>query len=263
MKFFRGFVINLQFFTSLPIKIQLPMDEEHLESSIKSYPLLGLLQGAIYSLLLFVLMEWTPFSPLAVAFLVWFFMILLTGGIHLDGWMDASDAFFSYQDKEKRLEIMKDSRSGAFAVLSVIVLLGFRFLFIYEVTASMRPEYFLLILAIPFLSKSVMGFVLLKVRTAKKDGLASLFQRAAKPGSLRVYPVYTIILLIIFYLVDIHSILPFVILVAVAIGSYVFVRRKAILWFGGITGDVLGATIEGTEIILWLTLWLLHYFVMA
>ena len=54
------------------------------------------------------LFNWTPFSPLAAAFFVWLALIVLTGGIHLDGWMDASDAFFSYRDKQKRLEIMKD-----------------------------------------------------------------------------------------------------------------------------------------------------------
>ena len=47
--------------------------------------------------------------------------------------MDASDAFFSYRDRERRLEIMKDPRIGAFGVLRCLVLLSARFLFIYEI----------------------------------------------------------------------------------------------------------------------------------
>ncbi|MEM5594857.1 adenosylcobinamide-GDP ribazoletransferase [Niallia circulans] len=48
-----------------------------------------------------LLNEYTPFTALAVAFIVWISTILLTGGLHLDGWMDASDAYFSYQDAKK------------------------------------------------------------------------------------------------------------------------------------------------------------------
>lgn len=46
--------------------------------------------------------------------------ILLTGGIHMDGFMDTMDALHSYQDRERKLEILKDSHVGAFACLSLI-----------------------------------------------------------------------------------------------------------------------------------------------
>ena len=84
------------------------MDRDHIERAVKTFPLLGLLQGIFYAGSIVCLLNWTPFSPLAAAFFVWLALIFVTGGIHLDGWMDASDAFFSYRDKEKRLEIMKD-----------------------------------------------------------------------------------------------------------------------------------------------------------
>lgn len=263
MKFIKGFIINLQFFTSLPINIVIPMDKYHLRSSIKSFPLLGLLQGGIYSLVVYTLAEWTPFSSLAVAFFLWLLTILLTGGIHLDGWIDGSDAFFSYQDRARRLEIMKDSRTGAFGVLSVIVLLGSRFLFIYEIISSMNGLFYFLILMLPFLSKEVMGAVLLTVPAAKKEGLASFFQAAGKRRDLALYPVYFIVLIGIFMYLFVDAVLPALILAVVAAGSYFFIRRKSVKWFGGITGDVLGASVEGTENILWMTMWLLHYFVMA
>ena len=47
------------------------MDREHIERAIKMFPYLGLLQGIFYGFLLYVLMHWTPFSPLAVSFAVW------------------------------------------------------------------------------------------------------------------------------------------------------------------------------------------------
>lgn len=259
MKWIKGFLINLQFFTAIPIPIEIPMDQDHLRRAVQIFPLLGLFQGIIYSALFYTLSEWMPFSHLTCAFLLWLATILLTGGIHLDGWMDASDAYFSYRDQEKRLEIMKDPRTGAFGVLSVLVLLSCRFLFIYESTINMEPILYVFIAIIPFLSKSVMGVLLLTVKSAKNEGLGSLFQNAAAPKELWIYPVYILSLLILGY----KKFLLAGLLIIVAVGCVFFCRRKAVKWFGGITGDVLGASVEGTELILWMTVWLLHYFVMA
>ncbi|RTR28470.1 adenosylcobinamide-GDP ribazoletransferase [Robertmurraya yapensis] len=261
MTFLKGFLLNLQFFTSIPIRVALPMDKKHLQSSIKSFPLVGLLQGILYSGLVYVLIQWTPFSTVAIAFLLWLATIIITGGIHLDGWMDVSDAYFSYQDQEKRLEIMKDPRIGAFGVLAVIVLLSSRFLFIYEIIGSMSFASYFMVALIPFLGKSIMGAMLVTIPSAKKEGLAAMFQEAGKRRSLVVYPIYLAI--VAFFVQWMGLIVPFFILVGVALVCYGFIRIKAIKWFNGITGDVLGASVEGTEMILWLTLWLLHYFVMG
>jgi len=262
IKFWKGFLINIQFFTAIPIKLELPMDREHLKRAVQAFPLVGLMQGIIYSSLFYLCLEFTPFSHLASAFLLWLATILLTGGIHLDGWMDASDAYFSYQDQEKRLEIMKDPRTGAFGVLSVLVLLSCRFLFIYESTANVENLVYIMILLIPFLSKSVMGVLLLTVKSAKNEGLGRLFQSAAKPRSLWPYSVYLVSLVILVSFFN-KELLKIGLLILVAACCLFFFRRKAVKWFGGMTGDVLGAAVEGTELLLWMTVWLLHYFVMV
>lgn len=262
-KFITGFLITIQFLTALPIKKSLPMEKDYIEKSIQSFPLLGLFQGILYSALLYFLLEWTPFSTLAIAFIIWLATILITGGIHLDGWMDMSDAYFSYQDKEKRLEIMKDPRTGAFGVMSLLVLLSSRLLFIYEVIQFAKLYTFLLIILIPFLSKIVMGLVLLLIPAAKKEGLASFFKNAAKKNTLYIYPIYIIVLFALICMIDLTFILPVLLFVLVTVGCYFFIRQKTVKHFGGITGDILGASGEGTENILWMTLWLLHYFAMV
>ncbi|NRD79318.1 adenosylcobinamide-GDP ribazoletransferase [Bacillus sp. BRMEA1] len=263
MQFLKGLLITIQFFTAIPIRSELPMDQHHLRKAVQAFPLLGLLQGVFYSLFLYLLLEFTPFTHLAAAFLLWLAVILFTGGIHLDGWMDASDAFFSYQGREKRLEIMKDPRIGAFGVLSLIILLSCRFFFIFEFTEIIRLDTYVLITAIPFFSKSVMGGLLLTVKPAKKEGLGYWFQSSASPASLWIYPIY---LLAFFLLVGYffrNQLLPIGILFTAAAVCFIFCRKKTDAWFGGITGDVIGASVEGTELILWLTVWLLHYFVLA
>jgi len=263
MKWLKGFFINLQFFTSIPVPLALPMDHNSLRHAIKTFPLLGLLQGILYAGLLFLLTEWSPFSSLAIAFLLWLFTIVVTGGIHLDGWMDASDAYFSYQNKEKRLEIMSDPRTGAFGVLSVFILLSARFLFIYEIVERVQPTSYLLITLIPFFSKLVMGMLLLTVPSAKDKGLAILFQQAAQPTVLATYPFYIVICIALITRLELSLIALALILNVVALVGYLFIRARVQKWFGGITGDVIGASVEGIEVLLWMTVWLLHYFVMG
>ncbi|MFO1446499.1 adenosylcobinamide-GDP ribazoletransferase [Bacillus sp. Bva_UNVM-123] len=263
MSWFRGLLINLQFFTSIPIRIELPMDKAHLEKTIKTFPILGLIQGGIYTLIVYGFLHWTPFSNLAVAFAVWLAGIIITGGIHLDGWMDTSDAFFSYRDKEKRLEIMSDPRTGAFGVLSVIVLLSARFLFIYEIISLINPFSYLFIALLPFFSKMVMGVLLLQVKEAKKTGLGYLFKQAAKKGTLIIYPIYLAVLVGIAAVVIPEALLGIFCFIVVSVLVLFFLQKKIISSFGGMTGDVLGASVEGTEVLLWMTLWLLHYFVMG
>ncbi|WP_079508840.1 adenosylcobinamide-GDP ribazoletransferase [Mesobacillus jeotgali] len=261
MSWFKGFLINLQFFSTIPIPFSLPMDKKHLERAIQTFPLLGIVQGAIYAGLLYSIMEWTPFSTLAAAFVLWLASILITGGIHLDGWIDSSDAFFSYRDQEKRLEIMKDPRTGAFGVLSVITLLGSKFFFLYEIVGMMDSATYLLALAIPFLSRTVMGVLLVTVRPAKNEGLGALFKNASSKRTLWIYPVYLLgfagILLFNGVYISLASYLIAVILVTL------FLKQKIVEWFGGLTGDTLGASVELTEVLLWMTLWLLHYFAMG
>lgn len=263
MLYLKGLLINLQFFTVIPLKKELPMDSSHLEKSVKTFPILGLLQGISYLFFLMILVEWSPFSPLAIAFFIWLYTIIFTGGIHLDGWMDMSDAYFSYQDVEKRLEIMKDPRTGAFGVLSVILLLSAKFFFIYELIAMSSYPLWFAFLLVPFLSKSMMGYLLLSVKPAKEEGLAYLFHQAIYGSKLWLYPVYFLIVSLGLIVLVEHSIIPIISLTIITIICFHFIRIKSVQWFKGMTGDVLGASIEGVELLLWMTLWLLHYFVMG
>ncbi|PLS15012.1 adenosylcobinamide-GDP ribazoletransferase [Bacillus sp. M6-12] len=263
MKFIVGFLINLQFFTAIPVRTALPLDAAYIKKAVQTFPLLGLLQGSVYAGVLYLMLNGTPFSQLAIAFLLWLLTILLTGGLHLDGWMDASDAFFSYRDIERRLEIMKDPRTGAFGVLSVIVLLSSRLVFIFEITGNASFASYLMIAAIPFLSRQVMGYLLIRAGLAKQEGLASFFQKKAGSTSLIGYLVYTMFFCAaVYFLAD--DVLPsIVIMLAAALFMAVSLKKKIVDWFGGITGDVIGASVEGTELVLWMMVWLLHYFVMA
>ncbi|WP_338368092.1 adenosylcobinamide-GDP ribazoletransferase, partial [Enterococcus faecium] len=150
----------------------------------------------------------------------------------------------------------------AFGVLSVLVLLSMRFFFIYEITQRVEPWSFFLAGLIPFFSKTVMGILLLKVPGAKKEGLGALFQNAATERTLMIYPVYVVVVFLAG--IAFHQAWMGIILFALASSVILLVMKKKIMsWFGGMTGDLLGASTEGTELVLWITLWLFHYFAMV
>ncbi|WP_445490591.1 adenosylcobinamide-GDP ribazoletransferase [Niallia sp. 03133] len=258
-----GFLLNIQFFTSVPIHKTLPMEKEYVNSSVRTFPILGLLQGILYSGFVYSLLHFTPFSILAVSFFLWLLMIIVTGGLHLDGWMDASDAFFSYQDHGKRLEIMKDPRTGAFGVLSVIVLLSMKLFFVYETVMHIRTETYFLLLFLPFYSKIVMGSILVHVPEAKKEGLGSYFKKAVSGNITLVYATYAAVCLALVCFFYNEVFLDVFLLLICSLIGYFFLAKKIVKWFGGLTGDLLGAAVEGMELLLWAIIWLLHYFVMA
>ena len=119
-KLFRAFFMAVGMFSALPCPYR-PWDEDARGMMTACLPLLGAVLGLIWAALSMLARRFLP-MPLAaavIAALPW----LLTGFIHLDGFMDASDALLSWQPLEKRLEILKDPHAGAFAVISLGVLM--------------------------------------------------------------------------------------------------------------------------------------------
>ena len=99
-------------------------------------PWIGALMGTTVAAVLYSLMQWTASSEVMLAFTVIGLFALWTGGLHLDGFIDMGDAYFSYRDREKRLEILDDPRVGAFGVLAVVFLLMGKFVILHELLCS-------------------------------------------------------------------------------------------------------------------------------
>ncbi|GEN89521.1 adenosylcobinamide-GDP ribazoletransferase [Oceanobacillus sp. FSL W8-0428] len=261
--FFTGILINLQFFTSIPIKSRFSLDQHQLKYMLRTFPVLGLLQGSIYAAFIYILQSFTPFTNLLMTLFLWLLLIILSGGIHLDGWIDASDAYFSYKEPEKRLEVMKDPRTGAFGVLSVIVLLFTRFIVLYELIQAEHTAALLFIILIPFLGKMLLGVFLQILPSARKDGMASFFQRGKSSSLFGMYAIYLVIIGSFIAWLQMDLLFAYLLFITVTIIAGLFIARSIMKNFNGITGDTLGASSEGMELLLWLTLLLLHYFAMV
>ena len=130
MQFIREFLLAVQFFTRIPITGALAewvgFSPAMLRASAGHFPGVGMLVGAVAALcyaLLVALLPDTAFAPLVAAVLSTSVTVLLTGGFHEDGLADVADGLGGSYDKDRALEIMKDSRVGAFGAMALVLVL--------------------------------------------------------------------------------------------------------------------------------------------
>jgi len=129
MTFLRHYLLALQFFTRVPVTGRLAdwvgYSPAMLRASAAHFPGIGWLVGAVVALSsygLFQLLAQTAMTPLVVAVLGTVISVLLTGAFHEDGLADVADGLGGSLQRERSLEIMKDSRVGAFGALALVLI---------------------------------------------------------------------------------------------------------------------------------------------
>lgn len=245
-----GLLLAWQFFSFVPIKKQLDMNNRSITWMYASLPLVGLIIGAILSGCAYLLLSYSELSNVLVAILIIVGMIVFTGGLHVDGFIDVCDAFFSYGDKEKRLKVLDDPRTGAFGVLGVVVLILLKFGFIYEALAQGRFEMLVFIAAVPYIARVGMLAYFVSMNTSKQTGLATYFKGQVITRQLILTSVVIFALLSAGALYT--GLYSFFILVTVMLFVVVLYRNWSYRNFGGMSGDLLGAIGESLEVVLWL-----------
>ncbi|WP_227394504.1 adenosylcobinamide-GDP ribazoletransferase [Jeotgalibacillus aurantiacus] len=243
----RGWLLMVQFFTVIPLRKEINMDHRSVPWMIGFLPVAGLLISVILYGVISLAEGLFAASPLIIAFLIWVSLIVFTGGLHLDGWTDMSDAYFSYRNIEKRHDILKDPRVGAFGVLSLIVLLTAKLILLIDL-ANRDLINVIWLFWILVLSRSVAGLLLIHAPLARKDGLA-FFLRGflQRKDSFKLLAVSGVLLsagLLVF--VEFWPVMLLLLTGAVVfrLCSLRFFQKE----FGGMTGDSLGACIEGGEL---------------
>lgn len=158
-RYFHAFIMCQSMFCSIPCPIQI-WDEDARDQMLLFLPIVGLEIGAVWVFLAW-LCSLLNVPTLLTGFVLSVWPFLATGQIHLDGFMDVTDAIGSYRTLERRREILKDSHVGSFAVIGVCLLMLAQF----ALFASMPPNtnYFILLL-IPTVSRccSALAIALLK-----------------------------------------------------------------------------------------------------
>jgi adenosylcobinamide-GDP ribazoletransferase len=231
MSLLRPFLLAASFLTRLPVPFITPRDRE-LGRSAAFYPLIGLLLGLL--LLGAGLLLSGRTSPELTAAILVTLLAMLTGGLHLDGVADCSDALGVFGDRERRLAVMKDPRSGALGVVALVLALALKLLALSEAGIWMLP-------AALVLSRWVAVVLAVALPYARERGTG---------GALSSQAGWREVLLgAILVAAGLFASGPVAWLGAAGgIVAALWLARTMHRALGGLTGDVYGAAIEVTEI---------------
>lgn len=237
MTIIRWFCLAVQFLTIFPLRLRTPSAKD-LGRSMMFYPVVGYLLGCMIFLShsIFSSVFYQP-ADVALAFIVW---LVLSGGLHLDGFADVCDGFYAGKDKESILRVMKDSRVGTMAVLGLFCLLSLKLVFLYDVLRKgYGKEVFFIV---PSISRWMMTVAAWMFPYARVEGGTALpFVEHA--GTLEA-AVSSVFLAVIVYVFSGYSGVMVVMLTFASGHAFLkWVHRK----IDGVTGDVLGALNEVSE----------------
>lgn len=174
--------------------------------------------------------------------------ILVTGGIHLDGFLDTMDAIHSYAEPERKLEILKDPHVGAFAVIG-----GGAYFLLYGAVMWETVKLGLLGLAVPVMvmERAFSGLSVVFFPCAKKSGLAATFSDGAKRRTAGICLSLWVLASAAAMTVLAPGTGGYYMaggLLAVQLVVFLHYRRMSMKQFGGITGDLAGYFLQVCEL---------------
>lgn len=172
-KYFKGFLMAISMFTVIPLP-KYEWDDEGGKNIMKFYPIIGLIVGIIWYGV-FRLLDLLDASTIVTTAITLITPFILTGMLHLDGFMDVCDALLSRREKNEKLRILKDPHTGAFAVISVVMLFVVNFSTLYTVISNNDITVGLIL--IPIISRSLMGYLLLSKESMKGSSLGAFFKQ--------------------------------------------------------------------------------------
>lgn len=241
-KVYNSFLIAFAMFSKIPVP-RADWDKENMKYMMCFFP--GI--GAVIGLLIWgyakvcALLDFGSLMRSAGFVLI---PLLITGGIHLDGYLDTVDALSSWQPKERKLEILKDSHAGAFAVI-----MGCAYFILALGVWSETEEKVLPVLAVGYvLSRALSGMALATFPCANKKGSLGMFADAAQKRVLKG-------VLVLWMLACLGAVLwqdyrYGLLLFGTAFAVYGYYYRLAVKEFGGTTGDIAGFFVQVCELMM-------------
>jgi adenosylcobinamide-GDP ribazoletransferase len=242
-----GFLAALRFLTIIPLPGGKPSPGE-VGRSIAYFPAVGAIIGLILVGLNWLLGLVLP--PAIANILLIASLAVVSGGLHLDGFVDSCDGMVGHRTAAQRRRVMKDSRAGAFGIIGVSLLLLVKYLSLNSV-----PESWLVptLLLMPVLSRWAMVYAVFAYPYARPAGLGKAFKRET---SRPVFLVATVIALAIAVIPAQFAGLAIMLgvwIIAMAIAFFLKSR------FGGLTGDSYGAINETAEVVVLILVCLLAH----
>jgi adenosylcobinamide-GDP ribazoletransferase len=234
-------------------------NKENMARSVIFFPVVGLFYGAVlYGGAL--LMRLLHLPLLLLCFIILILPYCLNKFFHFDGLCDVLDAFWADRTKKQRLRILKDSRIGSFALGGIIFFVLFKFILLYLFFEWGLSQIYLL--AIPVFSRYGMVMLSYKSIYPKDRGTGLLIIGKISTGIMLASSLLFLFILLGMVLLsgmDTGAVI-FLLVSVLASGMFVVVfKLYSYGKIGGITGDVLGASAEITEVLILITCLLLSY----
>lgn len=180
MKIMKACIIAFSMYSKIPMP-QFEWKEEDMKYALCFFPWVGAVIGGLLYL-------WSLFcgryevGNLCYALIGTAIPLVVTGGFHLDGFMDTMDAFRSYQPKEKKLEILKDAHIGAFAVITLVT---YGLVYVGAFSEIRNEKFLIIVCAGFFLARCLSGLSVVTFPSAKKEGLLYYFASNAQKQKVR------------------------------------------------------------------------------
>jgi adenosylcobinamide-GDP ribazoletransferase len=237
-------VHSLRFLTRLPMPLARTVDPPPLHQTMRMFSLAGAIIGLIAGALLWALTQLNLPSLLACTIAVAATM-LLTGALHEDGFADFADGIGGGATRERRLEIMRDSRIGAFGALALMMAVLIRIFALEALLLLDWPVLLLTLAAIHAFSRALMVDLVWATPPARSDGLSAM---AGRPS--RAVAIFAILIGLALTFATAFFAAPEAAVVALGLGlaATALVRRAALKLLGGQTGDVCGAAQVACEL---------------
>jgi adenosylcobinamide-GDP ribazoletransferase len=228
-----SFMIAMAMYSKIPMP-RTEWKQENMKYSICFFPVVGVVCGALLYAWSIICMS-CGFGQVCFALVGAVLPVLVTGGIHVDGFMDTADALHSYAEREKKLEILKDPHIGAFSVIALVCYFLLCVAGLTQVSQAEQVE----LLAVSFvLSRTLSGLSLVWFPAAKKDGLLYSFASTAHRRIVRVVlgVLFALCVLLAAWIQPVTGSL----MALAAVGVWVYYYAMSKRQFGGITGDLAG-----------------------
>jgi adenosylcobinamide-GDP ribazoletransferase len=235
----------------LPAQSSGAVDEKTLGESAAFFPLVGLVQGLLAAVALFLLEG--VYSPGVTAGLMVAGFVIFSGGLHIDGLSDTFDALASRAKREKKLAVMKDGSAGPIGAASVVLVLVLKILLLQSVFERGGGYPYFCLFLLPVIGKWSMVCALYHGRSAKDEGLGSIFINNTGGRQIAVATALSAVILgpmvlLIWTSAGAGLAMSAVTLATVYFGGSLFrlfLQRR----FDGLTGDNLGAVNEISELL--------------
>ncbi|MDZ5253351.1 adenosylcobinamide-GDP ribazoletransferase [Clostridium sp. LIBA-8841] len=230
---YKALNMALSMFTVIPLP-KYEWDDKVAKHIMKLYPLIGLIVGCLWYFSFFILNKLNV-PMMLMAAIILSVPYLLTGFLHLDGFMDVSDALLSRRDKEEKLRILKDSRVGAFSVIAVLLLLIIEFSGVF--TLLEKDIDMKILIFIPIVSRAINGYFIVSKEMIGESSLGKFFKNGTgKIDEIILIGIYVVVSILTFFIFGINYLIAILGMGAISLILLLKVRKE----LGGINGDVAG-----------------------